>query len=122
MGQKSAADISNIVKDKAIKKETRRLAAIYQNIDENKRKVVDGLIKRAAFLAVSLAELEGIINDSGYTCEYQNGENQRGTKETPEVKIHIAMVKNYALVIRQLAELAPPAPKKQSALQKLMEE
>lgn len=122
MGRKSAADISNIAKDKAIKKETRRLAAIYQNIDENKRKVVDGLIKRAAFLAVSLAELEEIINGSGYTCEYQNGENQRGTKETPEVKIHIAMVKNYALVIRQLAELAPPAPKKQSALQKLMEE
>ena len=83
MERKSAADISNVVKDKAIRKETRRLAAIYQNIDENKRKVVDGLVKRAAFLAVSLAELEEIINGSGYTCEYQNGENPRGTKETP---------------------------------------
>ena len=39
----------------------------------------------AAFMAVSMMELEHIINLKGYTEEYQNGANQRGIKKCSEV-------------------------------------
>ena len=34
-----------------------------------------------------------IINAEGYVVEYQNGENQKGTKQSDAVKTHIAMTK-----------------------------
>ena len=46
-------------------------------MDKNKRDTVQPLIKTAAFLAVSLDELQEIINSEGYTVEYQNGANQK---------------------------------------------
>lgn len=106
-------------KEAKIKREISRLRGVFRDLDKNKLKTVESLIRTAAFMAVSLEELEAIINSEGYSAEYQNGKDQSGTKETPEVKIHLAMTKNHALVMRQLADLAPPARKKKSALQRM---
>ena len=79
-------------------------------------------IKNAAFMAVSLEELQEIINEEGYTVEYQNGANQSGTKQSDAVKTHIAMTKNHAAIIKQLCDLVPPEKKKESRLQALRDE
>ncbi len=104
-------------KETKIKREITRLKRVYENLDKNQMKVIDTLIKRAAFLTVSLAELEEIINREGYESEYHNGANQSGTKQSESVKSHIAMTRNLAAIVRQLAELAPPAAKHKSKLQ-----
>jgi len=83
---------------------------------------VESLIRNAAFMAVSLEELQEIINEEGYTVEYQNGANQSGTKQSDAVKTHIAMTKNHAAIIKQLCELVPPEKKKESRLQALRDE
>ena len=83
---------------------------------------MESLIRNAAFMAVSLEELQEIINEEGYIVEYQNGENQKGTKQSDAVKTHIAMTKNHAAIIKQLADLAPPEKKKESRLQALRDE
>ncbi len=57
-----------------------------------------------------------------YTVEYQNGENQKGTKQSDAVKTHIAMTKNHASIIKQLTDLVPPEKKKESRLQALRDE
>lgn len=62
-------------------------------------------------MAASLYELRQIINDKGYTEEYQNGENQRGTKKCSEVEIYIQLSKNYMSVIKQLTDLLPKVTK-----------
>jgi len=80
------------------------------------------VIKNAAFMAVSLEELQEIINEEGYTVEYQNGANQSGTKQSDAVKTHIAMTKNHAAIIKQLCDLVPPEKKKESRLQALRDE
>ena len=90
--------------------------------DKNKLQTVESLIKNAAFMAVSLEELQEIINDEGYVVEYQNGENQKGTKQSDAVKTHIAMTKNHAAIIKQLTDLVPPEKKKESKLQALRDE
>lgn len=57
-----------------------------------------------------------------YVVEYQNGENQKGTKQSDAVKTHIAMTKNHAAIIKQLTDLVPPEKKKESKLQALRDE
>ena len=111
-----------LTKDQRIKKEIARLKRIFADLDKNKLQAVESLIKNAAFMAVSLEELQEIINEEGYVVEYQNGENQKGTKQSDAVKTHIAMTKNHASIVKQLADLAPPERKKESKLQALRDE
>ena len=113
------AKLTEKSKDKKIKSEISRLRGIFKNLEENKRKVVESLIKTAAFMAVSLEELQALINEKGYTEEYQNGENQSGVKQSEEVKTHIAMTKNYTSVIKLLVELVPASKKKDGKLEAL---
>ena len=103
-------------KEQRIKKEVNRLKKIFRDLDKNKLQAVESLIHNAAFTAVSLEDLQEIINAEGYVEEYQNGENQFGRKQSEVVKTHIAMTKNHASIIKSLADLAPPAKAKESRL------
>jgi hypothetical protein len=107
-------------KDQKIKKEVARLKRALADLDRNKLAVVLPLINAAAFMAVSLAELERAVNENGYTVEYQNGENQFGTKQSDEVKTLLAMQKNLTAAIKTLADIAPASKPKKSRLQDLM--
>ena len=113
------ADLS---KDEKIKREIRRLRKALCDLDKNKLAVVEPLIQTAAFTTVSLGELEEIINENGYTVEYQNGKNQHGTKQSNEVKTLIALQKNLAAAIKTLADIAPPTKEKKGRLRELMGE
>lgn len=66
----------------------------------------------AAFMAASLYELRKIINEKGYTEEYQNGANQKGIKKRSEVEIYNTMIKNYSAIIKQLTDLLPKEQEK----------
>lgn len=92
---------------KTIKKELSKLKKIFKDIEPNKEKIVEKLIANAAFMAASLEELQDIINEKGYTEEYQNGANQYGVKKCSEVEIYNTMIKNYSSVIKQLVDLLP---------------
>ena len=96
---------------------------VFKDLDENKKKIVIPLIQKAAFMHVELEELQAVIEAEGCVCEYKNGENQYGTKKSPEVDVYNTMIKNYTTIIKTLAELAPVAPKKKkSGLALLREE
>lgn len=92
-----------------IKRERARLAEIFRDLDENKLKIADPLIDRAAFLTVSIAELEDQINREGWTEEYQNGSSQKGVKRSAAADAHIALTKNLAAISKQLLDIVPPA-------------
>lgn len=111
-----------LTKNEKILKEWRRLKKIFSGLDEKKKGTVEPLIKTAAFLSVSLDELQDIINAEGYTVEYQNGATQIGTKQSDAVKTHIAMTKNYSTVVKQLLELVPAEQRKESKLEMLRSE
>jgi len=113
---------TEVTKEQKIKREASRLKRVFRDLDKNKLQTVASLIQNAAFMAVSLEELQKIINEEGYTVEYQNGANQSGTKQSEAVKTHIAMTKNHASIIKQLCELVPPEKKKESRLQALRDE
>ena len=62
-----------LTKEQKIKKEIARLKRVFKDLDKNKLQTVESLIKNAAFMAVSLEELQEIINAEGYVVEYHNG-------------------------------------------------
>lgn len=124
-GRKEAGFLNEkneLSKQQRIKREIARLKKVFNNLDKNMLTTVGSLINRAAFMTVSLQELEEEINTNGYIAEYKNGENQFGEKQSDAVKTHLAMTKNLAVVIKQLAELVPPEKKKNSRLQALRDE
>lgn len=94
-------------KDEIIKAEKRRLSGISTGLDKKTKKAVDALIEQTAFMAASLYELAEIINEKGYTEEYQNGAHQRGIKKSSEVEIYNTTIKNYMSAVKQLTDLLP---------------
>ena len=104
-----------------IKRETQRLFAIFHGLDANKLKVCETLINRAAFITVSLEDLEEELNANGWTEVYTNGRNQEGIKKSSAAEAHISLTKNLNAIIKQLLDLVPPA-QKASRLEALMGE
>jgi hypothetical protein len=96
-----------MTKAEIIKAEKTKLNGIYSKLEAKTKKSVSSLVDEASFMAASLYELREIINDKGYTEEYQNGENQKGTKKCSEVEIYIQLSKNYMSIIKQLTDLLP---------------
>ena len=64
-----------------IKEEKERLARIFVGLEPNKLSTCAALIDRAAFITVSLEDLEEELNRTGWTEKYQNGESQYGMKK-----------------------------------------
>lgn len=101
----------NEEKIKRIKKETRRLKNIFKDLEPNKLKTVDALIARAAFITVSLQDLEAELNEYGWVEGYQNGQNQHGLKKSAAADVHISLTKNLNAIMKQLLDLVPAAQK-----------
>lgn len=98
-------------KETRIRKEKKRLAEIFTDLEENKLKTCSALIDRAAFITVSLEDLEVQLNETGWVEFYQNGENQSGLKKAAAADVHISLTKNLNAIIKQLLDLVPPAQK-----------
>lgn len=122
IGVKGMATKTEKTKEQRIKSEKSRLKKIFKDLDENKKNLVTPLIEKAAFMSVELDDLQEIIEQDGWTSEYKNGENQYGTKKSPEADTYIALSKNYAAVIKQLTDLVPAAKRKKSRLEALRDE
>lgn len=93
--------------EEQIKKELNRLKRIFKNIDEDKKKIVQGLFENAAFLSTQMKLMMGRINEDGVTIKYQNGENQWGYKKSPDVDTYNSFIKQYTTIIKQLTDLLP---------------
>ncbi len=113
----------DLTKEEKIKKEIRRLSGLFTKIDAKAKKAVKSLIENAAFMAITLQDLQDTINEKGVIEEYQNGANQHGFKKSSEVEIYNAMIKNYSSIIKQLTDLLPkavPVPSKEDGLDKFI--
>lgn len=112
-------------KEKRIKKERERLAALFADLDENQLQTAAGLISSAAFLRVTLEDLEEDINADGCIDEYTNGANQCGYKVAANVQAYTSLNAKYQSTMQKLLKIVPPAPKKtreKSALEVMADE
>ena len=103
--------MAKATKQTRINREKKRLAEIFKDLEPNKLSTCAALIDRAAFITVSLEDLELQLNETGWTEYYQNGENQSGMKKAAAADVHISLTKNLNAIIKQLLDLVPPAQK-----------
>ena len=99
------------IKDKKIKKEILKLKKLFKGISPDTMEIVLSLVKNAAFMTITLEDLQETINMDGTVSEYKNGENQFGTKKSPEVEIYNTMIKNHMGIMKQLTDLMPEPEK-----------
>lgn len=104
-----------LTKEKRILKEKNKLKRIFSQIPDDRKKMVENLLENAAFMAITLSDLQISINENGPTSEYKNGANQFGIKKSPELEAYNIMIKNYATVMRQLMDLLPAGASKDEA-------
>lgn len=109
-------------KETRIAAERERLAALFADLDENQQQTAAGLISSAAFLRVTLEDLEAEINAAGCTEEYTNGSNQSGVKVSAACQAYAQLNTKYQSTMQKLLKIVPPAPKKKTAAQKAAEE
>lgn len=105
--------MGDLEKEKRVKKEIRRLNTIFKNLERDTKSGLKSLIENAAFMSITLEDLQESINKDGPISTYQNGENQWGTKKSPEVEIYNTMVKNHMAIMKQLTDLLPKGEIKQ---------
>lgn len=94
-----------VVIAKVTKKQLGRFWPIYDGGSEDQKAKGLHLIFNLVFMEEQLAQLQAEIREKGVVSEYQNGENQWGTRKSPEVDVYNAMLKNYISGIKQLNEI-----------------
>lgn len=99
-------------KGQRIAQEELRLRESCQNINSDMLCVVDGLIQRAAFMRVSLEDLEKDLNENGSTEMFSQSEKAEPyQRERPVARLYINMNKNYQTITKQLSDLVSKFPK-----------
>lgn len=98
-------------KTKRINKELRRLKKLFGEIDENKKKLVQATMEDVAFLTVTMQDLRENINRDGTTVTYKNGENQYGTKQSPDAQLYLQMSQKQTQAMKILVDCMPKATK-----------
>lgn len=98
---------------KRIKQEENRLKKYYKELGITS-KVLEGLIYRAAFMRVTLEELEEDIKENGTTEMFtQSDMVEPYQRKRPAIDIYNTTIKNYNIVIKQLNDALPKTPPKQ---------
>lgn len=90
-----------------IKKQVAKLNKIFADISPDKKKLVDGLIQNAAFMHITLLELQRDIIERGAMIEDMNGNGFTVLRDNPAQKAYTTMISRYSAIIDQLTKLMP---------------
>lgn len=106
-------------KETRIKKELKRLTAIYSSLPDNKYNLILPILENAAFMKATLEDLQTSINEAGCVDEYQNGSNQFGKKQSADIQAYNGLIKNYNAISARLEKMLP-AEQQKSKLEELL--
>lgn len=98
-------------KTKRIKKEVTRLKRLFKDIDKNKKNLVFATIEDIAFMTITMQDLREKIIRTGTTCSYKNGENQYGTKQSPDAQLYLQMSQKQTQAMKILVDCMPKTQK-----------
>lgn len=112
--EKRDSAASYLEKQQRIKKEINRLKRLFKDIDENKKRLVFSTIDDVAFMTITMQDLrENIIRD-GTTCEYKNGDNQYGTKQSPDAQLYLQLSQKSTQAMKILVSCLPKTERTKS--------
>ena len=103
MGQKKKKS-----KEARIKAEVKRLMEQIEGLDSKKKKIAEGLIERAAFMRISLDDMEEDLVLNGFVELFSQSETQEPyERRRPTTDAYNSMNASYQKIIRQLTDLLP---------------
>lgn len=97
-----------LTKQERIDIEEKRLRKSYKDIPKENVAVTDGLIRRAAYMRVTLEDFEKDLDENGYVELFSQSEKMDPyERERPVARLYNTMNKNYQSIIKQLNDLLP---------------
>lgn len=113
-GSKSANKQTERTKEQRIDAEERRLTNLYKDIEQKRRLTVRGLIERAAYMRVTLQDLEKDLDEKGIWELFSQGDQTPYERKRPAADFYNQVNNSYQKIIKQLTDLLPkedPVPK-----------
>lgn len=105
---------ADLTKEERITKENKRLNIIFRQIPKREKSVIEGLIKRAAYMRVSLEDMELDLDENGFTEEFTQSLNTPSyDRQRPIAQLYNTMNKNYQSIMKQLSDSVPKEPAKE---------
>lgn len=96
-----------------LKKEQRRILKLYKSLQKDRLEIVKKLAERAAYMLVSLEDMEHQISEDGLIVTMDQGKYTI-ERAHPLLQQYNSMVKNYNATIKQLGESLPPVEAEQA--------
>lgn len=106
---------SDFTKDARIKKEIGRLKRILKEIPHDRMKAAEGMVKRIAFMQITLEDLEADINANGTVEMFSQTAGVEYERERPATRIYNTTIKNYTTACKQLFDMLPDGKPKSDA-------
>lgn len=104
---------NDLEKDERIEKEIKRLNTIFSGVSIKEKKVIQGLIQRAAYMRVSLEDYEKDLDENGYVEMFSQSEKTEPyERERPVARLYNSMNGNYMKIMKQLSEFVEKTPTK----------
>lgn len=95
-------------KKNKILEEQSRLKKLYTKVPRRKKKLLEGLIERAAYMRITLQEYESDIDENGSVEPFTQSANcEPYDRARPVAQLYNTMNKNYQSIMKQLSDLLP---------------
>lgn len=95
-------------KARRIEDENARIREVFRDIPADLLNLYDGLIRRAAYMRVTLEDYETDLDERGYVEQFSQSEKTEPyERERPVARLYNTMNKNYQSIMKQLAEKLP---------------
>lgn len=98
--------------DTRVNAERKRLREVFDEIDEKRKTVVEGLIDEAAFMRVTLQDLKQDIKEHGESELFSQGNQEPYLRERPNSKKYDARNTSYQKIIKLLLDELPKGQKR----------
>lgn len=105
--------------DVRIKAIIKQVSPLFENIEIDRKMLIDMNIRKLAFIQATLERLEDAVNDGEIIEDFAQG-SQNFKRENSALKSYNSTIKSYNIVMKQLIDILPPCSKEKAGTQ-LME-
>lgn len=99
-----------MTKDERIKEELNRITELFNSLPEAQLELLRPLMQNAAFMKITLEDLQEQVKKDGPVETYTNGANQTGRKQSSALQAYDKIIKDYAGVMKTLSNKVPTRP------------
>ena len=107
------------MEDKKVAAEYNRLLTLFDGADANKMDFIRENVRQLAWYNARISELQERVDNNGMTIEYQNGRNQHGLQNNPDLKALVELQKLASAMVKIMLPLVPEGRRGMSKLDAL---